>query len=198
MIKLKHIPNLLSFIRIVLVGVFVYVFFNDYPNNLVWALIVFLLAGLTDVIDGFLARKFNWITTLGKILDPFADKLMQCTVLVCMLIKKLLPVWLVIPFILKEALVLLGGLFIIGKRKVVVVSNIFGKMTVVFFYAAVVLCMVARDFLEAHPVLLDVVCALILFAGVAALVNYAIKYFHTSKLKKATRLSVSNQSRNGK
>ena len=181
--KLKNIPNILSIIRIILVGVFVFVFFNDYPHNLIWALMVFLTAGLTDIIDGFLARKFNWVTNLGKILDPFADKLMQCTVLVCMLIKDLIPAWLVIPFILKEFLMLLGGLFIIKKRKVVVVSNIFGKMTVVFFYAAIVLCIAARDFLAENPIVLYIICALVLMAAISALVNYAATYFKTLKIK---------------
>lgn len=180
--KLRNLPNILSVIRICLVGVFVFVFFNDYPNNLFGALIVFLTAGLTDVIDGFLARRFNWITNLGKILDPLADKLMQCTVLVCMLIKKLIPAWLVFPFIIKEFLMLVGGLFIIKKRKVVVVSNIFGKITVVFFYVAVALCILARDFLAQNPVILYVICALMLTAATSALVNYASSYFKTLKI----------------
>lgn len=189
MMKLKNLPNILSVIRILLVGVFIYVFFLDYPNNLFWALITFLAAGLTDVIDGFLARRFNWITNVGKILDPFADKLMQCTVLICMWIKHLIPGWLVIPFILKEFLMLLGGLLIIKKRQVVVVSNIFGKMTVVFFYAAVVLCISARDFLKENPIVLYIVCALVLIAAISALTNYAVKYFNTLKRQNETHIA---------
>lgn len=184
--KLKNIPNILSIIRILLVGVFILVFFNNYPDNLLWALVIFLTAGLTDVIDGFLARRFNWVTNLGKILDPLADKLMQCTVLVCMLIKELIPDWLVIPFILKELLMLLGGLLIIKKRKVVVVSNIFGKMTVVFFYAAIVLCISARDFLAENPIILYIICALVLTAAISALVNYAATYLKTLRAKDGT------------
>ncbi len=190
--KLKNIPNILSIIRICLVGVFIFVFFSDYPNNLVWALVVFLTAGLTDVIDGFLARKFNWITNMGKILDPFADKLMQCTVLVCMLIKKMIPAWLVIPFILKEFLMLLGGLLIIKKRRVVVVSNIFGKMTVVFFYAAVVLCISAREFLAQNPIVLYIICALVLIAAISAFVNYVASYFKTLKIKETSANAIEN------
>ena len=72
---------------------------------------------------------------------------------------------------------LLGGLFIIKRRKLVVVSNIFGKMTVVFFYAAVAICISARDFLKENPVMLYIVCSLVLFAAISALVNYAVKYF---------------------
>ena len=171
--KLKYIPNILSCIRIALVGVFIYLFFLDYPSNLVWALLTFLIAGATDVIDGYLARRNNWITDLGKILDPFADKLMQCTVLICMMIKKLLPVWLVIPFIFKEVVILIGGMVVSKKMSKMVVSNIFGKLTVVFFYAAILVCMLARDFLAENPLVLYLISAAVLFAAMAALVNYA-------------------------
>ena len=69
--KLKNIPNILSVIRIGLVFVFIALFFGlDQPYA---ALLVFLLAGATDVVDGYLARRNNWISNLGKILDPFAD-----------------------------------------------------------------------------------------------------------------------------
>ena len=142
---------------------------------------VFLAAGLTDVIDGFLARKFNWITNIGKVLDPLADKLMQCTVLVCMLIKELIPAWLVIPFILKELLILSGGLFMIKKRSVVAVSNVFGKATVVIFYAAIVFCITARDFLAQNPVILYLTCIIVLLVAISALVNYVFAYFKTLK-----------------
>lgn len=192
--KLKNIPNVLSCIRILLVGVFIYLFFNNYPQNVVWAIIVFITAGLTDVIDGFLARKFNWITDLGKVLDPLADKLMQCTVLVCMLIKSLIPAWLVIPFILKELLILSGGLFMIKRRDVVAVSNVYGKATVVFFYAAVVFCMSARDFLAKNPIVLYIVCAMVLLVAMSALANYVKAYFKTLKNndKKGSASSAAN------
>ncbi len=179
--KLKNIPNILSCIRILLVGVFIFCFFNDYPDNVIAAIIVFLVAGATDVVDGFLARKFNWITNIGKVLDPFADKLMQCTVLICMLIKELIPLWLVVPFILKELLMLSGGLFMIKRRSVVVVSNIYGKVTVVFFYAAVVFCIVARDFLSKNPAVLYAICGAVLLAAMSALINYIVAYAKTIK-----------------
>lgn len=172
--KLKYIPNILSFIRIALVGVFIYLFFLDYPRNILWALLTFLVAGATDVVDGYLARRNNWITDLGKIIDPLADKLMQCTVLICMLIKNLLPVWLVVPFILKEAVILIGGLFVSKRMSKVVVSNVFGKLTVVFFYGAILICMLARDFLAANPWVLYLISALVLCAAGAALINYTV------------------------
>ena len=90
--KAKYIPNILSVIRLILVGVFIYTFYNV---SKIAAVIVFICAGITDVIDGILARKFNWITNVGKILDPIADKSMQCTVLLCMSIgpEPMIPWW---------------------------------------------------------------------------------------------------------
>lgn len=143
--KLKNIPNVLSVIRIILVGVFVYTFFC--VNHTV-ALIVFLLAGATDVVDGYLARRNNWITDLGKILDPCADKLMQCTVLVSLYIKHFIPLWFVIPFFAKEIITLLTGLLVIKKRSVVVVSKWYGKLTVCLFYATVVISVVFAEYIS--------------------------------------------------
>lgn len=132
---MKNIPNILSAIRIALVGVFVIVFFADV--NKIWPLIVFLTAGVTDVIDGILARKFNWITDLGKILDPFADKLMQCTALICLCIEAVVPLWFLIIFCAKEIMTLLIGFIVIRRRSVVVVSKWYGKTSVCLFYATI-------------------------------------------------------------
>ncbi len=152
--KLKNIPNILSVIRILLVAVFVYVFFcvNEYI-----AMVVFLLAGATDVIDGYLARRNNWITNLGKILDPVADKLMQCTVLVSLYIRDLIPLWFVIPFFAKELFTLFIGLVVLKKRSVVVVSKWYGKMTVCLFYATIILSVFIADILRDNLLLTVVV-----------------------------------------
>lgn len=140
--KMKNIPNILSVIRIILVLVFVVVFFL--PISKIWALIVFLTAGATDVVDGFLARKFNWITDLGKILDPFADKLMQCTVLVCLCIENVVPIWFLLIFFAKEIMTLLLGFLAIRRRSVVVVSKWYGKASVCLFYATIFLAVIFR------------------------------------------------------
>ena len=89
--KKSNIPNILSVFRICLVPVFIYLFMV--AEKQITAIAVFLLAGLTDVIDGILARKNNWITDVGKILDPFADKCMQIAALVCLALSGLLSWW---------------------------------------------------------------------------------------------------------
>ena len=167
--KLKNIPNILSAIRIVLVLVFVFVLFLwDSPF---WAIIVFLIAGATDVIDGFLARKFNWITNLGKVLDPLADKLMQCTVLICFCIKGLIPLWFVIPYFAKEIATLTIGAVVIKRRNVVVVSKWYGKAAVCLFYLTIVVSAVFRDFFAGNQLAQilafapAVICTILAFAA---------------------------------
>ncbi len=176
--KLKNIPNILSIIRIILVFVFVFVFFA--LNSPVWALIIFLTAGATDVVDGYLARRFNWITNLGKILDPFADKLMQCTALVCLCIKSYVPLWFVLVFFAKELATLIIGLLVIKRRSVVVVSKWYGKAAVCLFYLAIFLCVVFKDFLAQNPVISVLMFGVVAIFAVLAFAGY-IKHYSNLK-----------------
>ena len=177
--KLKNIPNILSVIRILLVFVFIYLFFtNDHPY---WALLVFLLAGATDVVDGYLARRNNWVTTLGKILDPFADKLMQCTALICLLIKQYIPLWFVVPFVLKELCTLILGFIVIKRRSVAVVSKWYGKFTVCLFYATIALAIIFKDFLSQNLVLYHVMFIPAVVFAVFTLFAYIKHYAYLKK-----------------
>ena len=177
--KLKNIPNILSIIRILLVFVFVYVLFG--LNSPVWAIIIFLIAGATDVVDGFLARRFNWITNLGKILDPFADKLMQCTVLVCLCIKGIIPLWFVIPFFLKEGATLIIGWIVIRRRNVVVVSKWYGKAAVCLFYATVVISVWFKDFFAENILMQVLIFAPAVIFALAAFAGYVKHYWSLKK-----------------
>ena len=188
--KLKHIPNILSTFRLLLVFVYVAVFFwLDHPNSLQIALCIFVLAGVTDVVDGFLARRYNWISNLGKILDPLADKMMQCAALICLLIADLIPLWFALPFILKELLMLVGGLFMMREKNIIVVSNIVGKFAALFFYVAIGLVMLLGEGLGV--VARNVLCGVSLGLTVAALVIYFIQYF--MKKAKAEPMSDSEE-----
>ncbi len=185
--KLKNIPNMLSIARICLVFVFIAVFFM---GKIYTALLIFLLAGATDVVDGYLARRNNWITDLGKILDPFADKLMQCTVLVCLCIKRFIPLWFVIPFIAKELFFLIIGLVVIKRRSVVVVSKWYGKMTVCLFYLTIVASVVFKEFLSAHTLLSVLIflpaVAFAIYSLIAYVKHYA--YLKHEEIKKGNLL----------
>ncbi len=183
--KLKHIPNILSTIRLLMVIVFALVFFlrkGEYATHL--AFLIFGLAFLTDVIDGYLARRFNWVSTLGKILDPLADKLMQCTALICLAIANMVELWFVLPYILKEMLMLSGGLMLMKSRRIVVVSNVLGKCAAVVFFCimgAVMLFTRSQPAGLDPPLWVNIICIISLLCTVTALLVYFFQYF-TAKM----------------
>ena len=157
---MKHIPNILSSLRICMVGVFAWLFCSAYPDHPArywWAIGVFVLAFVTDVLDGFLARTFNWITPLGKLLDPFADKLMAITALVVILVEKaktgdLFWIYLTL-FILvavKEILMVIGGLVMLKHRKVAY-SDWYGKTATGLFAIGMVLTLLSFSVESVEP-----------------------------------------------
>ena len=185
--KAKNIPNILSMIRILLVPVFLLVLFVK--DDVTLAVIVFLVAGATDVVDGYLARRNNWITKLGKVLDPVADKLMQFTVLISFWIQGILPWWVVLPFFLKDGISLVLGVVVIKRRSVVVVSKWYGKVAVCLFYAAVV----ASVFIDRNPIFEYLIYLPAIACGIAALVCYFSHYYASLKnkaIKKGKILSI--------
>ena len=136
------IPNVLTMIRLILIPVFVVLFFSGLRKA---ALAVFVAASLTDMLDGYLARKLNQITDFGKLFDPLADKLMVLTAMVCQAIAGVFPWAAVIIVACKELYMVLGGMFML-KRGVVVYSNLIGKAAQVCFIAALVLAFFHDDF----------------------------------------------------
>lgn len=132
------IPNWLSFIRIALIPVFAVLFIQG--HQLV-AVIVMICAALTDLFDGKIARKFNQVSNLGKILDPIADKLSQMAIVIVLLytywenpIK-----YLFFFFIVKEVLMLLGGALLLSKGMRPTAAEIWGKVATNVFYIATII-----------------------------------------------------------
>lgn len=133
-----NLPNTLTTLRFALIPVFIKVFFSSSESSLIYSIIIFLLAGATDVLDGYIARKYNIITKWGQAMDPLADKLMQLTVLICFTLKEYLPLWVIVIYGAKEALMILGGVFLYFKKdKIVVPANSYGKVATVIFYIAI-------------------------------------------------------------
>ncbi len=109
-----------------------------YNNQNIWAIVVLVLSGLTDIFDGFFARKFNTVTSWGKLADPLADKLMQIMVLVMLFIKDKISIVIVIILILKEIFMVIGSYFLYKEDNVVVSANWYGKIATVLIYFAVI------------------------------------------------------------
>lgn len=126
----RQIPNLLSFIRLLMIPCFAVMFFGSFSHHRVYALGIFVLAGITDVIDGYLARKHDWITEFGKVIDPLADKLMQATAFVCIALKTKIGIFLAALICIKDLLMLAGGIALAKKgAKELVVSKWYGKLS---------------------------------------------------------------------
>ena len=133
-----NVPNALTLARFFMVGVFPYLYFSEgLANNKVWAFAVFILAGLTDVLDGWIARHHNLETKWGKLMDPLADKLMLLMVLICLAIDEVISYWVILVIAFKELIMILGAAFLYKEREVVVQSNFYGKSATVLFYLAV-------------------------------------------------------------
>ena len=133
-----NIPNALSVFRIVLVPVFLVLYLLPGVAD-EWAFLTLLVSGLTDMLDGIIARRFNMITDCGKLLDPISDKLTQVAVVVALTTRypEILP--LTILCFIKEGCQAIGGIILLKKNSPVRGSKWFGKLSTVVFYV----CMLA-------------------------------------------------------
>jgi len=176
-----NIPNMLTAFRLLLIPVFVMVFNSSAEDRLLLAMGVFLLAGATDLLDGYIARRYNMITEIGTLMDPLADKLMLVTVLVCMAYQHYFPYWIVAVVILKEAVMVGGGIFLYySKKKIVIPANIYGKAATAGFYLAIILLSISGGGIGGRIALY---IAVVLTA--AAFLSYRHKALH--ELKKASK-----------
>lgn len=103
--SLRHIPNILTIFRFVITPFFIFSFFQ---HGIIWKLItfcIFLMSTITDKIDGFLARKYGWETSLGKFLDPLADKVLITSAFICLLFYDYIAIWMVVAIVVRDFLV---------------------------------------------------------------------------------------------
>jgi len=167
-----NLPNLLTLIRFLLVPVMSYFLVS---KNFTLAIIIYILASITDVLDGFIARKYNMITKLGKFLDPMADKLLQFSALLGLWVVGIIPFWITLIFFLKEIFMGIGAIKLLKNKDVVVPSKWFGKMSTIFFFVAIVLSMLSESLIVLKPYVLPMfILALLslLFAFIMYLINF--------------------------
>lgn len=139
---LKHVPNILTIIRFLLIP---FIIFYIFTGNYLLAFVFFTISGITDIADGFIARKYNLISNFGKLMDPLADKLTQISTLTSLVLTNIIPIWILIIVILKEFIMIVGASFLYGKD-VVVYSRWYGKLATVLFYVAIVFSLITKQF----------------------------------------------------
>lgn len=145
--KILNVPNTLTMIRMLLIPVYWFVFFDGQPGHTYLALGIFILASLTDLADGYIARKYNLITDFGKLMDPLADKLMVVSVMLSLAIKGWAPWAALIIILCKELLMVLGGA-VLYKKGVVVYAEKIGKYAQATVVAGLILCFFHEWFME--------------------------------------------------
>ena len=172
------LPNILSYIRILLIPVIVY--FYLVKENYTVSAVIAALSGITDLADGFIARKFNMITDFGKFLDPVADKLTQCTLLLCLLSRYEIIWSLVLIFFIKEISMAVAGLFSVCKNnKKLDGAKWFGKVSTVIQF-------VSMTSLFAFEMPLYMVNLILTLCGIFMLLAFVMYMIEYVKLNKKT------------
>lgn len=136
---LFNIPNCLCFFRILLIPLFLYVYFAaDFKNRYLVAAFVLVISGISDFLDGFIARKFNMVTDFGKFIDPVADKLTQFVVAITLLFSYPLAWVLLIIIILKDLMLAIVGLYLYDYGLKITGASWWGKIATAYFYVIVI------------------------------------------------------------
>lgn len=188
----KHVPNILTMCRFVLIP---FIFGAILDKNYVAAFIFLTVSGLTDILDGFIARKFNFITNFGKLIDPLADKTTQISTLIALSYIGIIPYWVLTVVFIKEAVMIAGASFLYGKQ-LVVSSRWYGKLATVVFYIAIVASLIVNYFnLQYHFDLYIYYIALAL--TIFALIMYFREFFKKGYVNKED-LSTKNKEVIGK
>lgn len=169
---MKNVPNIITGFRFLLIPAFIIMFFSGIENSMLYSFLIFITAGISDVLDGTIARKFNLITKLGVVMDPLADKLMLMTVLICLTISGYIDFWIPLVVGIKEGILIAGGihLYFHGEMNVIP-SDKFGKFATVMFYSAITAIVFGvGETVSKGFILVAVIVTVIAF------VNYFIKY----------------------
>lgn len=175
-----NIPNALSLVRIALLPVFVVLYFksNENPQLLYWSFGVLLLSGVTDSLDGIIARRFNQITDLGKLLDPIADKLTQVTVVISLAFRYSEIISLVIICLVKELCQAVGGLILLRRGIKIRGAKWYGKVSTSTFYGVMILIVGWPGMPQWLLVALVIIVALLMLF---AFYKYITIFFHMNK-----------------
>ena len=170
-----NLPNKLTLMRIILVPFFVLALLVA-PDNFtcrIIAEVIFIVASLTDLLDGKIARKYDLVTNFGKFMDPLADKLLVCSGLICLVGLSLLPAWICIIIIARE-FIISGFRLIASDNGVVIAASYWGKFKTVFQMLMIIVKIIQGQ----NPVLSllgDILMWIALALTIVSLIDYIIK-----------------------
>lgn len=184
---LKFVPNLLTILRFLLIPIIV---IACVQGDYILAIVVLTVSGITDILDGTIARKYNLISDFGKLMDPLADKATQISLLTTLFIKGVIPIWILAVVVLKEFCMVSGASFLYGKE-LVVSSKWYGKLATVLFYAAMVISLLLEQIgkstsslIKAIGVADNILYYFAVITTIASLIMYMKAFYIQGYLKK--------------
>ncbi len=180
-----NLPNKLTVFRVILIVPFVLLLLGGYAQ---WgwftavfgtileytdyiALALFIIASLTDLLDGKIARRYNLVTNFGKFMDPLADKLLVCAALICLIELQRIPAWIVIIIISRE-FIISGFRLVAADNRVVIAANYWGKFKTTF--QMIMVCLMIAN-IEALAFLTQIITWIAVLLTVVSLVDYVVK-----------------------
>ena len=167
-----NLPNKLTMFRVILIPFFiVFLLASLTPYDKWIALVIFIIASLTDLLDGKIARKYNLVTNFGKFMDPLADKLFVCSALICLIELDKIPSWMVIVIIARE-FIISGFRLVASDNGVVIAASYWGKFKTTFQMVAV--CLLIAD-IAALTVVTQIILWIAVVLTVVSLTDYLIK-----------------------
>jgi CDP-diacylglycerol--glycerol-3-phosphate 3-phosphatidyltransferase len=172
-----NLPNKLTLFRVILIVPFVILLLGGHAIQAISgyadyiSLVIFIVASLTDLLDGKIARKYNLVTNFGKFMDPLADKLLVCSALICLIELDRIPAWIVIIIISRE-FIISGFRLIAADNRIVIAASYWGKFKTTF--QMIMVCLMIAN-ISALSVLTQIIMWIALALTVISLVDYLIK-----------------------
>lgn len=172
-----NLPNKLTVLRVLMIPFFVLFTLADlvpgYSNYI--AVAIFIVASLTDLLDGKIARKYNLVTNFGKFMDPLADKLLVCAALICLVSKGMLPAWMVIVIISRE-FIISGFRLVASDNGVVIAASYWGKFKTTFQMLMIIVLLL--DLGGVFDLIGQILTWIALILTVVSLIDYLVKNKH--------------------
>ena len=173
------IPNLLSLLRLLMIPIYAILYMRAQElREYIVAAAVFAVSALTDMVDGIIARKCHMVSRLGIMLDPFADKMTQGVIIICLTIKNIAILPLLLLFIVKEAFMLTMACLHLKKRKMLDGALIPGKICTTVLFLSMIVLVIFRDLPNPWVYAIVALCSVFM---IISLVAYALCYFRRSE-----------------
>lgn len=167
----------------------VYILLSDLRNKYLYATALLIIIWLTDLLDGFVARKQNKISELGKIIDPLADKFAVILIALVLIWQNIIPLWFALVIIIRDIIILTGGLYLKKKKSIVLQSNFTGKLSVFIIGLTIVIILFTAGVQDSYILssqtsfILELVVKIFLIMGilvsVLSIIIYSNRFFKT-------------------